>query len=43
MVVVSGRDVTPEAFIQMLKEMDEEARASVLKEMIAQDFSTGPN
>jgi hypothetical protein len=34
---------TPEQFTQMVREMDEEAWASVIEEMINQDFSTGPN
>jgi hypothetical protein len=35
--------LSPESFTQMLREMDKEARASVVKEMLNQDFSTGPN
>jgi hypothetical protein len=35
--------LTPQQFTQMIKEMDEEARASAIEEMIAQDFSMGPN
>jgi hypothetical protein len=35
--------LTPQQFTQMIREMDEEARASAIKEMIAQDFSTGLN
>jgi hypothetical protein len=35
--------MSPEQFTQMLREMDEEARASVVEEMLSQDFSAGPN
>jgi hypothetical protein len=35
--------ITPEQFTNMLREMDKEARASVIEEMLNQDFSTGPN
>jgi hypothetical protein len=35
--------LTKENFRQMLMKMDEEARASVVEEMISQDFSMGPN
>jgi hypothetical protein len=35
--------LTPQQFTQMIREMDEEAQASAIEEMITQDFSTGPN